>query len=92
MFNSLGETELLQIFDLEFEKLRKRYEESGYELRVTEELKKEIVRKCEPKYGARSLTRLLTEYIDQPVCKALLEDEAEGKYKIMADVKEVKFE
>ena len=90
VFNSLGEEELYKIFDLEFEKLKTRYKESnGYDISVTEELKKFIVSKCEPKYGARSLTRLLVENIDHPVCKALLDDtvDSDGKTKILIDYK-----
>lgn len=89
VFNSLGKTELLKIFDIEFEKLKKRYKESnGYEISINNELKEYIVSKCEPKYGARSLTRLLAEYIDQPVCNTLLNEDTDGKFKIYLERKD----
>ena len=89
VFNSLGKTELLKIFDIEFGKLQKRYKESnGYEISINNELKEYIVSKCEPKYGARSLTRLLTEYIDQPVCNTLLNEDTDGKFKIYLERKD----
>ena len=91
IFNSLGKDELDKIFDLEFDKLRIRYHESnGYDIKVTKELRDYIVSKCEPKYGARSLNRLLIENIDHPVCKALLDDEvdSEDKKEIEIDYQE----
>lgn len=88
IFNPLGKEELMKIFDLEFDKLRIRYKESnGYDLSVSEAVKEFIVSKCDPKYGARSLNRLLVEHIDQNVCRALLDSsiDSEGKTFISLD-------
>lgn len=85
VFNSLGDEELLKIFDLELKKLQDRLKEK-YELNVTKKLKTWIVGKAEPKYGARSLQRLIVEYIEQELCKALLEHDPGDKHKVTFDL------
>jgi len=85
VFNSLGDEELMKIFDLELKKLQDRLKEK-YELGVTKKLKAWIVGKAEPKYGARSLQRLIVEYIEQELCKALLEHDPGDKHKVTFDL------
>ena len=47
---------------------------------VSDSLKEFIVSKCEPEYGARSLQRLIIEYVEQEICKTLLDNpNPEGK-------------
>lgn len=81
VFNSLSENELKKIFDIELGKLQKRLkEQNGYDLVVSDSLKEFIVSKCEPEYGARSLQRLIIEYVEQEICKTLLDNPSpEGK-------------
>ena len=73
VFNSLEKEELTSIFDLELGKLQERLKD--YKISISKKLKSWIVDKCDPKYGARSLQRLLIEYIEQELCKAILEIE-----------------
>ena len=73
VFNSLGKEELGKIFYLELEKLQNRLKESGYTLNVSEEVKDLVISKCEPEYGARSLQRLITTYVEDEVCKSMLD-------------------
>ena len=40
-----------------------------------------IIDQTEPKYGARSLQRLIIEYIEQELCKELLETDTESMKK-----------
>ena len=55
-----------------------------YKISVTKKLKSWIVKKCDPKYGARSLQRLLIEHIEQELCKAILElEDPDSKKKLM---------
>ena len=75
IFNELGENEMNTIFDIEVEKVKSRYKEAGYNLEVTEDLKKYIISLCEPQYGARSLNRLIVEHVDQPICQEMLDAE-----------------
>ena len=75
VFNSLEEKELEKIFDLELKKLQKRLKD--YKIGITKTLKSWIIRKAEPEYGARSLQRLMIEYVEQELCKKLLEVDVE---------------
>lgn len=91
VFNSLGKEEMDKIFYLELDELKKRLIESnGYELEVTDRIKDVVVSKCEPQYGARSLKRLLVEYVEQEICKAMLDQDTEGKKKILVDYEDEK--
>lgn len=73
IFNSLGKEELGKIFYLELEKLQNRLKENGYTLNVSDDIRDLIVSKCEPEYGARSLQRLITTYVEDEVCKSMLD-------------------
>ena len=88
VFNSLGTEELDKIFWIELKKLHDRIKDNtGYELDVTDRIKDLVVSKCEPKYGARSLQRLITEYVEDNINEAILNDEsAAQKKKIYLDV------
>ena len=91
VFNSLGKEEMDKIFYLELDELKKRLiENNGYELEVTDRIKDVVVNKCEPQYGARSLKRLLVEYVEQEICKAMLDQDTEGKKKILVDYEDEK--
>ena len=91
VFNSLGKEEMDKIFYLELDELKKRLiENNGYELEVTDRIKDVVVNKCEPQYGARSLKRLLVEYVEQEICKAMVDQDTEGKKKILVDYEDEK--
>lgn len=79
VFDSLGKKELEKIFDLELAKLQERLKD--YKVNVSKKLKSWIIDKTEPKYGARSLQRLIIEYIEQELCKELLETDTESMKK-----------
>ena len=87
IFNSLGKEDMDKIFYLELDELKKRLlEGNGYTLEVTDKIKDIVVSKCEPQYGARSLKRLLVEYVEQEICKAMLDQDIDGKNKILVDL------
>lgn len=87
VFNNLGEEELGKIFYLELAKLQKRLQENNrYTLKVSDKLKDLIVSKCEPEYGARSLQRLITTYIEDEICKSMLDVDITGKTDIEVDL------
>ena len=76
VFNSFGKEELDKIFWLELKKLHDRIKEgTGYTIDVTSKVKDLVVSKCDPAYGARSLKRLITDYIENKINEAILEDE-----------------
>ena len=87
VFNSLGSDELGKIFYLELAKLQNRlHENNGYTLKVSDKIKDLIVSKCEPQYGARSLQRLITTYIEDEICKTMLDVDITGKTDIEVDL------
>ena len=87
VFNSLGKEEMDKIFYLELAKLQGRIlEGQGYDLQVSEKVKDLIVSKCEPQYGARSLQRLITEYVEDNINLAMLDQDITGKSKIYLDI------
>lgn len=89
VFNSLTTEDLGKIFYLELGKLQARIQEGqGYSLEVSDDVKNLIVSKCEPKYGARSLQRYITEYIEDNINIAILDQDTEGKKHITLSVKE----
>lgn len=91
VFNSLTEENLKQIFFLEFEKLRERIKESqGFDIELSDKIIDLIVSKCEPKYGARSLQRLITEYIEDSINIAMLDQNISGKSLISLDLPDEK--
>ena len=79
VFESLGKKELEKIFDLELAKLQERLKD--YKVNVSKKLKSWIIDQTEPKYGARSLQRLIIEHIEQELCKELLETDTESMKK-----------
>lgn len=89
VFNSLGKEELDKIFWLETGKLQERVRENlGFTIIITDRVKDVIVSKCEPKYGARSLQRLITEYIEDSINSAMLEQEIANKSQLTVDIEE----
>lgn len=72
VFNELGTTEMLKIFDLEIKKLATRLKESGFSLSVDKKVKELCVSECDPKYGARDLQRAITRNIEDEVCHEMI--------------------
>ena len=73
VFNSLGEPEMMKIFDLELNKFKERLKKRGYSLMVGKELKKYIVSKTDTRYGARDLTKGIGTYIEDKIVEKLLD-------------------
>lgn len=84
VYNSLGKEELDKIFDIEFKKLQDRLSEK-YTINITEAVKGLVVDNCDSKYGARDLQRNITKYIEEEICKAMLEEDTTGKKIINVD-------
>ena len=93
VFNSLGQDELKQVFDLELKKLQSILKTEGrLDVKVTKKLRDFIVSKCEPKYGARSLKRLINEHIQKVICEEMLNSDVANKKKVTVDLKNEKVE
>lgn len=87
VFNSLGEPEMMKIFDLELNKFKERLKRKGYSLTVGRELKKYIVSKTDTRYGARDLTKGIGTYIEDKIVEKLLDPATDlTKKKIKANL------
>ena len=79
-FRPLEREQLAEIVELQLERLRQRLAERGLSLELTDAAK-EIVLEAgwDPAYGARPLKRALQRLVENPLAKALLEEQfAEG--------------
>lgn len=73
VFNSLGDPEMMKIFDLELNKFKERLKKRGYSLTVGKELKKYIVSKTDTRFGARDLIKGIGIYIEDKIVEKLLD-------------------
>ena len=73
LFKPLGAEELLQISGLMLKKLQKNLDEKGITFIITEELKAKIAELgYDPTFGARNMTRIIQEHVENAFASALL--------------------
>src|SRR6266508_3295955 len=75
VFEKLGDTELLDVIQLQVEQINKTMLRHGFAVRLTDEAKKWIVQKtcADRSYGARPLRRALQKYVEDPLSEALIQ-------------------
>jgi ATP-dependent Clp protease ATP-binding subunit ClpC len=74
-FNSLTKENLLEIIEVEIKKMYPRFEEIGYKISISKDLKEKIAeRGYDPKYGARPLKRLLQKYIEDTIAELAVQE------------------
>ena len=90
VFNSLGEPEMVKIFDLELAKFKERLKKKGYSLKVGKKLKEKIVKETDTRYGARDLIKGIGKYIEDEIVEKMIDSSTDisGKKKISADLGE----
>ena len=72
-FNSLSQDDLIKIIDVELKKMTPRFEEIGYKITITKDLKEKIAEKgYDPKFGARPLKRILQKYIEDTIAELVV--------------------
>ncbi len=72
-FNSLEKEDIVQIIDLELNKLYARVGKLGFEITVTDSAKDYIVEKgWDRDYGARPLKRAIQKYIEDPLAEEIV--------------------
>jgi len=75
-FRDLNKEDILKIIELELTKTKKRGEELGFTLEITDELKAHLVEVgYDPQYGARPLKRALQKWIDDYVTEFIIEND-----------------
>jgi ATP-dependent Clp protease ATP-binding subunit ClpC len=77
-FKDLNEEDLLQIVDLELEKLYKRIESIDFKVEVEESLKKHLISVgTDTRFGARILKRTIQKWVDDAITDKILSDNPE---------------
>ena len=82
-FNSLSKEDLMKIIEVELKKMYPRFEEIGYKISISKDLKEKIAEiGYDPKYGARPLKRLLQKYIEDTVAELAVQQKIKEGSKI----------
>lgn len=89
VFNQLGKPELMKIFSLEFDKIKKQFGKKKYTVQVTKAMKEYVIGKCDPNFGARDLKRYIDQYIVNKVSEKMLETPETTKYLVDIEQGEV---
>jgi len=72
-FNPLSQEDLLKIVDVELKKMYPRFEEIGYKITISKDLKEKIAESgYDPKYGARPLKRILQRYVEDTIAELVV--------------------
>lgn len=94
-FRSLEKEDIIEIIDIELNKLVKRLKEIGYKIEFSSELKDLIVEKgIDKQFGARPLKRAIQKYVEDTVSEAILENKYKKKknIKLTRDLDKTKIE
>lgn len=87
VFRHLNVEDLKQVVDLELYKVRKRLDEKGLKLELTDEAKTFVIKKgSNTDFGARPLRRAIEAWIEDPLAEELLKGEFGGMNLIRVDV------
>jgi ATP-dependent Clp protease ATP-binding subunit ClpC len=90
VFRHLTQEDLKQVVDLELSKVRKRLDEKGLTIELTDEAKEFLIKKgSNTDYGARPLRRAIESFVEDPLAEELLKGEFTGKDTIRVTVKKV---
>ncbi len=87
VFDSLGREEIAQIVDIQLRSLRRRLEERGLAIELTDDAKAYLADKgYEPAFGARPLKRLIQREIQDPLAMKLLAGEIRDGQTVTIDL------
>jgi ATP-dependent Clp protease ATP-binding subunit ClpC len=80
IFDELLDQELLDVIQLQIEQINRTMIRHGFEVKLTDEAKRWIVRKtcADRSYGARPLRRALQKYVEDPLSEALIQGQLVG--------------
>lgn len=89
VFRKLAHEQLVQIVELELNKVGKRLAEKGYTMEVTQEAKEVLLAKgTDEKFGARPLRRAIEQMLEDQISEGLLRREYVGKQKLIVGARE----
>ncbi|MEO2019568.1 MAG: ATP-dependent Clp protease ATP-binding subunit [Fuerstiella sp.] len=93
VFRKLTRTELMEIVDIELDKVYGRLQDKGLKMILSDDARRFIIDKGEVDdgldYGARPLRRSVERFIEDPLSEELLRGTFEGKNVIRVEMKEV---
>ena len=82
-FNQLTREDLVKIVEVELKKMYPRFEEIGYKISISKDLKEKIAESgYDPKFGARPLKRLLQKYIEDTLAELAIHKKIKSGSKI----------
>ena len=88
IFNPLDRKEIIQIVDIELEKILARVAERDIEVRLTQGAKSLIAEKgYDPTYGARHLRRTIQKMIEDPLAEEIIMGHFSDGYKVRVSKK-----
>ena len=87
-FESINETSIVRIFDIQMKGLLEILDKQGITLSITEEAKKYLaLNGFTPKYGARQISSVIRTQIRRPISKYIISGEVKKGNTIYADIK-----
>ena len=89
VFRKLTHNDLIQIVDLELDKLAKRMRDQGLDLEVSKDAKDFLIENgTDEKFGARPLRRAIEHHLEDSMSEAMLRGDFAGKNKIVVSIKQ----
>ena len=86
VFSPLSKENLLDIAELQLQKIKKNLEDKNIEFAITKRLKERIVELgYDPTFGARNMKRVIQDSVENAIAKALLAEEIKRADKIEID-------
>jgi len=91
IFNPLNRKDIQMIVNLQLEKIITRLSARGIKLEISSEAKNYLAQKgYDPNYGARPLKRLIEKEILDPLAEKIINNEINGKQKVLVKIKDNK--
>ena len=91
VFNTLSLEDIKRIVDLEIGPLHRRAMAMGYKFKVGKKVRDELARMGhDPRYGVRSLKRLVLERIEEPLAEMIINEEVLPGQEVMVELRENK--
>ncbi|HME89334.1 MAG TPA: ATP-dependent Clp protease ATP-binding subunit [Chthoniobacterales bacterium] len=91
VFHSLGKTHLLQIVDLEVEKVKTRLKAKAVEIILDTAAHEFVIEKgYDPNYGARPMRRAVERYLEDPLAEEILRGNVKAGTKVNVSAKDGK--
>lgn len=90
-FSPIGESILMQIFEIQFQGFRKLLLAQNMDVELTDEAKKELAFKgFTPKYGARQVSGVVRNYLRRPISRMIISGELKAGDILQGDLDEEK--